>query len=494
MVKSARHIKRRDYTFKTEPRDHQLEAFLRCREAEAFALLMEQGTGKTKVDLDATAYSYLAGLIDTHIVIAPNGVQLNWVDQEIPRHLPDLVEAKVLLWPTGGGRTKRFERDLNKALATKGLVIFAMNIDAVITEAGQEALRRFLYGRQCKLTIDESTLIKNPKAQRTKILRKAGRVAVQRRILTGTPITTGPLDLFSQLNFLDENILEQRSFYTFKHHYAEWEKHHNWAQGHDYEELIGYKNLDELTSRMAPISYRVTKDECLDLPPKIRTTRYVELSSVQRRLYTKLKDDFIIEVGTGVVTATMALVRLLRLQQLICGYLPIDDEKGVTLLPGPNNRIRSVMDLAEEVTGKTVIWARFRKDIELLAIALRKRFGDEAVVTYDGSTPSMKLKAEARKAFQDPKSRVNWFISNAQSGGRGLDLYRAHNMFFYSNYFSWERRIQAEDRGHRYGLENKLNIIDFVAHDTVDERILEVLVSRGNVADNFMGNLMKWLR
>ncbi len=493
MAARSRKIKPKDYQFKTEPRAHQLEVFMRCRDAKAFAILMEQGTGKTKVDLDSTAYSYLGGLIDTQVVIAPNGVQLNWINQEVPKHLPDLVKAKTLIWPTGGGRTKRWERSLNKALGYKGLIIFAMNIDAVITEAGKEALYRFLHGRQTKLTVDESTIIKNPKAKRTKVLLKAGPYAVQRRILTGTPVTTGPLDLFAQLNFLDPNILEQSSFYAFKHHYAEWEKHHNWAQGHDYEQLIGYRNLDELTARMQPISYRVTKAECLDLPEKIMMKRTVELSPKQRTLYKQLRDDYMIELEGGYVSATMALVRLLRLQQLICGYLPLDDEKDVTLIPGPNNRLRSMMDLSEELTGKTVIWARFRKDIELITAGLRKRFGDETVVTYDGSTPSMEAKEAARTAFQDVSSPVNWFVSNAQSGGRGVDLFAASNMIFYSNHLSWERRIQAEDRGHRDGLLQALTIIDFVAEDTVDDHILDILTAHGNMADGFMSNFKTWL-
>ena len=249
----------------------------------------------------------------------------------------------------------------------------------------------------------------------------------------------------------------------------------------------------ELTDRMAPISYRVTKDECLDLPPKIMTKRYVELTSQQRRLYTQLKDNFIVELKEGRVTATMALTRLLRLQQLICGYLPTDEGEEVVPVPGPNNRMRSMLDLADQLTGKTVIWCRFRKDIELLTAAFKKRFGNDRVRTYDGST-SIADRTEARTLFQDPKSYVEWLFANEQAGRFGVDLYAANTVIFYSNYFSWEMRIQAEDRSHRDGLKHPVTYIDMVAHDTVDEHILGTLVAREDMATNFMGNLARWLR
>lgn len=492
--KQSRHVAKSDYAFKTVPRAHQLSAFNLARDVEAFALFMEQGTGKTKVDIDCSAWAYQQGLIDAWVIVAPAGVHLNWSRQELPKHLPAHVDARVVEWQSAKARSKGFQTALDEALAPGGFPILCLNVEAVLTEPGVDALRRWLMTRRCKGTIDESSIIKNPKAQRTKLLLKARKHLVQRRVLNGTPVTTGPLNLFSQCQFLDEAIFGYTSYYAFSHHYAEWTKKRNWAQGRDYEELICYRNLDELTARLRPYSFRVTKTECLDLPPKVYSPpRYFELSPEQKRLYESLRDDFVAELDSVRVTAPLAITRLLRLQQIACGYLPSGEDGLVQPIPGPNPRLAALLAKFEETEPrKAIVWGRFRQDILLVSAALREAYGDDAVVTYDGANP--KTRTAGKEAFQDPNSLVRFFIGNPQAAGRGLDLYEAEMVEYYSNSFSLEQRLQSEDRAHRDGLKHTVVYGDYIALGTVDEHIVQALRDNQDVAETVVSQLQNWLR
>lgn len=483
------------YAFHTAPRAHQRAVFDRAKDLAYFALLMEQGTGKTKVDIDCSAYSYEAGLIDAWAIVAPAGVHLNWTRQELPKHLPPrLTGAAFLAWDSSRARTKSFQRDLASVLAAP-FPIVSFNAEALLTDPGLDALRALLRGRRCKLTIDESSLIKNVKAQRTTLLLKAGKLAVQRRILNGTPVTNGPLNLYSQMLFLDEDILGFSSYYTFAHHYAEWTKKRNWSQGRDYEELVAYKHLDELVAKIAPVSFRVTKAECLDLPPAIELPpRYYELTPEQRAIYEALRDEFLVELGGRTITAALALTRLLRLQQVCCGYLPGAEAGEMYPIPGPNRRIETLLtQVSETEPRKAIIWCRFREDVRRVAASLREEYGINVVVTYDGST-GQDARDTAKRQFQAPKSLVRFFVGNPAAGGRGLDLYAAEHVYRYSSSFSLEQRLQADARAHRDGLTHPVSYSDLVALGTVDEHIAATLAAGKDVAEGIVGALPRWLK
>ncbi len=484
------------YQFKTKPLGpFQRQAFLRSRDREFFGILFEQGCGKSWVDINATAWAHAAGLIDGWAIVAPNGVHRNWVVKEIPKHWPDRVPIKVLLWKTGRAGSKGFAEDFEDLLGFAGCAVLAMNIDAVRTERGRAFLKRFLVARQSKLTVDESSKIKTPGTKRTKLITGAGKLATQRRILTGTPVTRGPLDLYSQLNFLDRSILGFGSFYVFKHHFAEWETGWNGATETEFEQLVGYRHLDELRRLIAPHTTRVLKKDVLKhLPPKLYTTWYAPLSERQRSVYDRLRDEFVVELETERITAAMAITRLMRLQQITSGYLPSESGELILLDDYPA-RLRVVLERLEEVEGKVIIWARFQPDLQWLERALRKEYGADAVTGYHGGVKQRERDA-GLDAFQDPASPVRFFVGQQQAGGYGLDLTVSSTTVYYSNSFSNEDRWQTEDRPHREGqTANAVLYADVESPGTVDETIAESLRAGRNLAAEVNGdNLKEWLR
>jgi SNF2 family DNA or RNA helicase len=476
------------FDFITKPFAHQLEALQRSCDLTSYALFMEQGTGKTKVILDNVAYLYNKGEINALIVIAPNGVHRNWVTDEAPKHLP-LEDYDTLIWRSGKSRQKGFQYNLNALLKSNRFVILAMNVDAVITSMGSQSLLQFLTTKKCMLVVDESTDIKSPGAKRTKKLIHLGKRAKYRRILTGTPSAESPLDLYGQFTFLDPNILGERSFFTFKHEYAIWEKVFLAGRSRPFERAVEYRNLDQLKEKIGPYSFRVTKDEALDLPEKLYTKRYVELSKEQARAYAQMRDLMIAELGNSeIVTADNVLAKMLRLQQIACGYVPVEVfgpegeviKSEVRDIPGKNSRLEVLKGLIDNHDGKAIIWARFRHDVDLIINALECK-----CVRYDG-----KVKEDERQKaitdFQEGDAKV--FIGNPAAGGRGLTLNKASMVVFYSNYFGLETRLQAEDRAHRIGLKHPVLYVDIVAENTVDEKIVTALRNKRSLSDLITGD------
>jgi len=477
--------------YKTTPFDHQETALDLSINEEAFALFMEQGTGKTKVVIDNACYLFKEGKISCLLVVAPNGVHRNWISDEFPAHCWDDVSYEPFIWRSGKTGTKNFQaafRIISRPL-TDTLVVFAINIDAVITKKGRAAMKVLLSNHKVMLVVDESTDIKTPGAKRTKAMRTMGKVALYRRILTGTPTAEKPLDLYGQFAFLKPEVFGN-SFYSFKHIYAIWEE--QWISGRPrpFEVAVEWKNLDLLQEKIAPHSYRVTKEEALDLPPKLYTKRYFQLTKDQRWLYRALRDDFVAAFSNGeIITADMALTRLLRLQQITCGYVPVDesgDGEVMREIAGKNPRFEELKRVVEESVGSILIWTRFRKDVDLIC----KEYRNEAV-RYDGLTKTDD-RAEAIERFQSGDARI--FVGSPKAGGRGLTLHAATTVVFYSNYFGLETRIQAEDRAHRIGQEHPVLYVDIVGEDTVDGKIVDTLRAKKRVADIITGDAFKeWI-
>lgn len=507
-----RHIKQHDYDYKTDPYDHQHEAFLWSRDAENSALLMEMGTGKTKVIIDTSAYLYARGEINFLFVVAPNEVHRNWIDREIPIHLPDWVERRTCTWSS---KMKRKDWEDFAALWDKdfkGLRILAVNFEAWgvgerIWKMRSQNPERPKFGEMVPqifnafdvlLVADESSKIKTPGAHRTRRLTNYGKKAKYRRILTGTLITNSPFDSYSQFKFLDPNIMGIKDIYSFKMRYATWQTERNFKQERDYRVLVGYRRLDELKAKIAPFSFRALKKDCLDLPPKVYERRSVELHKEQKRLYNQLKNHAIIEFKNK-ETATIALVltRYLRLQQILGGFIPTEhpDDPAVPIFDKPkeNPRVKATFELLEQIDGKVIIWARFRAEIEMLRDLIADEYGGDSVVTLYGGTKK-KHRPEAIDKFQeDPETR--FFVSNAQSGGYGLTLTAATYLIYYSSNFSLEDRLQSEDRPHRIGQEaDKVTYIDLEAANTIDTKIVHALVNKKKLADVISGDdPSKWL-
>jgi SNF2 family DNA or RNA helicase len=479
-----------DYPFKTVPYAHQITALEKSWDKENYAYFMEMGTGKSKVLIDNMSMLYDHGHINGVLILAPKGVYRNWQRQEIPTHLPNHIEDFTVAWtPTPNKVEKEMLESIIKDPKDLTLDIFLMNIEALHTTKGARFAERFLNGHRGMIVIDESTTIKNPKAIRTKNALKLSTLAKYRRILTGSPVTRDPIDLFSQCEFLDPAILGHASYYSFKNRYTVQVRTN--VGTHVFNKVVGYKNLGELSGLLDPYSYRVLKEDCLDLPEKIYTKRQVDLTAEQKKAYKEMKDYALTLFEDGsVLTASTVMTQLLRLHQISCGHLIMED--GETKI-FKNNRITELMDILEEVDGKVIIWANYRQDIRTIYNNIAKKYGPDTVATYYGDTPDGE-RQDIVQRFQDPKSPLRYFVGNQQTAGYGLTLTAASTVVYYSNNYDLEKRIQSEDRAHRIGQKSNVTYIDLIAEKTVDERIVKALRNKINIASKVLGEDFKeWL-
>jgi len=476
-----------NYKFKTKPYAHQITALEKSWNKEVFAYFMEMGTGKSKVLIDNIAMLYDKGKINGALIVAPKGVYQNWYNGEIPTHLPEHIDKKVVLWKALINQKQQLQ--LNTLFESgEDLHILIMNVEALSTKKGIDFAAKFIRTHQTLMAIDESTTIKNPDAKRTKSIVSLGINAKYRRILTGSPVTKSPLDLYKQCEFLDPWLLGHSSYYTFRTRYAVM-RTANFG-GRSVQLVVGYKNLAELSSKLEPFSYRCLKEDCLDLPDYIYTKRIIQLTPEQKKIYSTMKEIALAQLDGKVMTTATALVQLMRLHQITCGHFTADDG---TIKEIKNERISALLDILEEVENKAVIWAHYRHDIASIIKAVESKFGKESYVTYYGDT-SNEDRQKAIEEIQDPNSKVRFIIGTPQTGGYGITLTGANTMIYYSNGYDLEKRIQSEARINRAGQTRKMTYIDIQCEDTVDEKIVKALVKKMDIANQIMNEDMKdWL-
>jgi SNF2 family DNA or RNA helicase len=503
-----------DYTYKSEPFEHQHEDFLATRDEVAWAYLWEMGLGKSKIVCDVAAWLYARGEIDFLLVIAPNGVHTNWVADELPAHMPEFTNYRSAEW---GSVMKKAQKDSVEALFDgwdshpKPLRVLTMNIEAFgvqeryyVEKAGKMA-RAILNSFRCMMVVDESSLIKNF-VNRTERIVSLGMHAKYRRILNGTPITTGPLDLYYQFKFLNGGGMRpagQGEFLlgpystnaaSFKNRYAVYEERQR-RDGRRYPELIEYQNLDELGDYLDVCSSRRTKKECLDLPEKLYEKIPVKMHKEQQKRYDKVIDEGILELKREgqEMNLNNVLVIWLRAQQIVGGFVPVEDPDGTynaecilddfEKLP----RVEAFMHYIEQAQGKVIIYCRFLAEVK----AWKKMLGD-AAVTYVGKVnyadpddrEANKVRFQGTKAqdFEDHDPSVKYLIMN-RAGARGITLTQASYMFFYSNEFSLDLRLQTEDRAHRIGQRNPVTYFDGIAEGTIDNKLVESFRANKLLAD-----------
>jgi SNF2 family DNA or RNA helicase len=448
---------------------------------------MEMGTGKSKVLVDNIAMLYDKGRINGALIIAPKGVYRNWYSQEIPNHLPSHIEHKTVLWTatTSKAKDKEYQQLFKIDL---DLHILIMNVEAFSTKKGLEFATSFLNCHNSLMAVDESTTIKTPSAKRTKAILNLGKIALYRRILTGSPVTKSPLDLYTQCGFLDGYLLGFDSYYAFRNRYAVMVERN--FGGRRVQIPKGYKRLGELSDKLKPFSYRVLKEDCLDLPDKIYIKREVDLTDEQRNTYVTMKSAALAQLKGKMATAPHVLTQLMRLHQITCGHLKNDDD---TITEIKNNRISSLIELLEEVEGKVIIWANYVYDINRIVKAISLKYGDDTIVQYYGAIPAEQRQKNIEK-FQDPDSPVRFFVGNPQTGGYGITLTAANNIIYYSNGYDLEKRLQSEDRAHRIGQKKAVTYIDLIAPKTIDEKIVKALRKKINIATEIMGEeLREWI-
>jgi SNF2 family DNA or RNA helicase len=468
-----------NYKFKTKPYAHQLTALEKSWDKTEYGYFMEMGTGKSKVLVDNMAMLYDKGKINGAVIVAPKGVYRNWYSQEIPNHLSSHIQPKMVLWTALTSKKK--DKEYQTLFETgHDLHILIINVEALSTKKGLDFAAKFMRCHKTMLAIDESTTIKNPNAKRTKSILALGKEATYRRILTGSPVTKSPLDLYTQCGFLNSYLLGYDSFYAFRNRYANMIDRNF---GGRRVQLIGsYKRLDELADKLKGFSYRVLKDDCLDLPDKVYIRREVDLTDEQSKAYSTMKSAALASLKGKMATAPHVLTQMMRLHQITCGHLRNDDG---TITEIKNNRLKELVELLDEVEGKVIIWANYVYDIENIVKVITDEFGADSIVQYYGAISSEERQKNIEK-FQDPNSKARFFIGNPQTGGYGITLTCANTVVYYSNGYDLEKRLQSEDRAHRIGQNKSVTYVDFIAPKTVDEKIVKALRSKMNIANTIM--------
>ena len=475
-----------NYKFKTKPYAHQLTALEKSWNKENFAYFMEMGTGKTKVLIDNLAMLYDKGKVDGALIIAPKGVVGTWYKQELPTHLPDHIENVTVLWQPL--ITKKQQESLDELFGTDNkLHILVMNVEALSTLKGKKFASSFLNSHSSMMAIDESTTIKNSSAKRTKNILELSNMAKYRRIMTGSPVTKNPLDLYSQCEFLSPWLLNFQSFYAFRNRYAEMKTIH--ARGRSIQVVNHFKNIGELSDKLKNFSYRVLKEDCLDLPDKIYIKRYVSLTPDQIRLYNQMKTAALAILNGKQVTSVTVLTQLMRLHQITCGHFTADDGSTQSV---DSNRLNELMSVLDETEGKAIIWANYQLSVGEIIQRIIKEHGEDSYVHYYGLTSQEERQDNIRKFQEDPKCR--FLIGTPQTGGYGITLTQANTVIYYSNGYDLEKRLQSEDRAHRIGQKKSVTYVDLIAEKTVDEKIVKALRKKINIASEVMGEeLREWI-
>ena len=481
--------------FLKEPFHHQVKAKLTCHDTNInnFAYLMEMGTGKT-----ITAIMDLMGLhhyqgVDNCVILAPKSVYRNWYKEITEFVAPDKTKYAISTWDPSlkDPVTKAKLTDLlQKSIVP--LNIFLMNIESLSSPKGVKFLEKYLSVQDKKKTmmiVDESTVIKTHNAKRTKNLLKLSKDIAYKRILTGTPVTKSPLDIYTQFAFLDPKILGQTNYYGFRARYAKIINRPT-SGGRHFPLITGYQRLDELEKKIYSAAFRVKKDECVDLPEKIYMKRFIPMSEKQLVAYESLRRNAMFIFNDKTTTSVNRLSQIVKLHQVCCGFT-INDQGEIHDVP--NKRYDELLDVLEEVDGKVIIWATYRHNIETITRKLKEKYGETKADAFYGDTASDD-RLELVKNFQNQNHDLTYLIANPKTGGYGITLTASHTVVYFSNNYDLEIRLQSEDRAHRIGQKNKVTYVDFVCQGTVDEKILTALKNKVDIASQVMGDELKsWI-
>jgi hypothetical protein len=479
-VKPSKKINDTDYRYFRKPMEHQRRAFALSRDRKTFGLFMEQGTGKTKVILDTAQWLYAKGRINCLVVVAwPNGVHRNWIDFEIPLDVRKPYYAEF--WNDRWSTVYR-QKALNKFLLYHtGLKIFCMSVESLMSGAARSYLLKVLRAHRCLLVIDQSASIKNPQAKRTKFLiKECSELAPFRRVLDGQPVAEGASELFSQFKFLDPWIIGHDTWTGFKAEYCKIGF---------FNEIVGYKNMEQLRQKIDGYSFRVREAECLDLPPRIYKQWSFDLKLDERRIYDELKVMSLATFSKVTIenvhdeSCTLeehnALVKNMRLQQISSGWWPKDK---LVPIDSPPSRIEALMQLIESIKGqKALIFARFRADLALLQLY----FGKLAVSYHGGVSEEDRRTAKVKFQKDD---RTLYFLGQPRSAGLGHTLTAARHVIFYSNDHSLRLREECEKRAHRQGLKHRLMIWDLIAAKTHDINIVRAFRAKKELANEILSD------
>lgn len=482
-----------NYQYVFPPFKHQVEGIGLLRSHRYFGFFDEPGCGKSKVVVDGTNQLFADKANNLTVVICPNTVKATWANPtwgQIRTHTPSDFPIPVVVRIDSGRRLPELTA-LRQYKGVKPVWIIA-NYEALRSESNQQWLMAAMQVlAPATMVLDESTRIKNRTALQTKAVMRVSTCASRRYILTGTPITNNPLDIYSQMNFLSKDILRFPSFVAFRNRYAEMG---GYSVGGRPVEIIGWKNLNELREKISKHTRVVCKEDALpDLPSKLYARIEVALTTEQCKAYKQMREYAIAEFPGTVdrAMAPIALTKLLRLSQITAGHLTVSDGFGESEIKNfsANPKVDAVLELLQEHE-RMVVFCMFIAEIQQLEKALT-----DAKITFGsiyGETPNTEREAIQGK-YQAGDLRV--VICQVVTGGIGITLTRGHAACFLTNPYSYEARRQAEDRLHRPGQVHNVIYYDLVAtcegERTIDATVLDVLKRKEDLSDRVLGHSLE---
>lgn len=462
--------------FKNPPLDHQLAALRKAWNHRAYALFHDPGTGKTYTAITLACARFQFKQIDSMVVIAPTSIKDVWVEQ-FEQHCA--CPYAIHVHRAGGHRvTETFI-----AMDTDILKVLVIGVESLSNGKGAILATKFTRYHKSFTVVDESSRIKNPTKLRSRAAHTIGSHSAYRMILTGTPITQGMEDLYSQFLFLHPSIIGTKSYFLFKNMYCV-------MGGYKGKQVMGYQNQAKLVERLKPYCDIVKKEDALDLPEKVYQKIVVTPTKDQLSAIKQLKDIEEAEVEGDTLIAPTMLERMTRFQQIIGGHFPYNnidedvDARFVTKkMPGSNPKLDALMESIGDLDNdrSVIIWARFRPEIELITQSLRDKFGQDSAVTFYGADNEEGRVANVKKFRSNPKTR--FLVSNQSVGGMGQTWTEATYVYYYSNSFSMEDRVQSEDRAHRKGQELSVTYIDIEADHKYDKILLAAIHRKVGIAN-----------
>ncbi|MHB1490004.1 MAG: SNF2-related protein [Cellulomonas sp.] len=447
---------------KTALLHHQSEATAKLLPSRIGALFMEMGTGKSRTAIELARIRQKKGKIDCVVWFCPVSLKRH-VRREILKHT-NCTEDDIYLF---GDKTAEDTIPLDSRWYIVGIESMSSSTRALYSAI------QIIYERSMVI-MDESTYIKGHRSLRTQRITSICETTRYRLLLTGTPVTQGAVDLYSQMRFLSWKILGYKSFYTFAANHLVYSDRYPGM-------ILRSLNVDWLAERIKPYVYQVTKDECLNLPPKQYDQRYCWLTDDQQEAYQKAKDDFcddLLNCGDDYTSNSLAIFRLFtRLQGIVCGF-----SGGVAL---KHNRIDLLREaIAAHPDTHTVIWTKFRRSVDQIAEGVA-HLGN--VFKFDG-----RLNETARDDVLDKwKAEGGYLVATQSLGGHGLDFTESATAFFYSCGFKFSEHIQAEDRNHRIGQVRPVTYIELWTHCGIEDRIRDALRSKEGILEKFRSEVDK---
>jgi len=433
------------------------------------AILADMGTGKTLITISIAGVLFEAGKVKRMLVVCPKSIVGVW-EAEF-RKFADFDHIVAAL---EGGSGKK--SDTLRHLTGAGLQVAVINYESAWRLEEQIAKWQPDF-----IVCDESSKIKNPQAKQAKTLHRLGKAARYKAILTGTPITNTPLDLFSQYKFLDDSIFGG-SFYTFRAKYAV-------LGGYGNYQIIGHKNTAELAIKAHSIAFRIRLEDAVELPDKIDEIRSVELERSAKNIYNGIDAESYAELMNGEITTRNILTRLLRLSQCTGGFIRSDEGGAVQEVSRAKlDALEDILDECEAQNKKAVIFARFVPEIEAIEKLLRRRKTEYSII-HGGIND----RAEQVAKFQT-NAAIKVFIGQLQTTSMGVTLTAASVAVFYSLDYSFANYEQSRARIHRIGQTQKCLYIHLVAKGTVDEQIMSALKSKGDIAKLMVDDYKKLLQ